>query len=337
VDHVVPSRGSIGFARQVLAGVFSRLPVAVSRYESAAMRHMITQLRGTQKFDAVVCDFLAPAPNFEDLRSCILFQHNVETVIWQRHAETARDPVRKAYFQLQAKRMFEFERHVCRSVLRTVAVSEDDAHLMTSMFDVDNVTAVPTGVDVGYFTPRAPSPAVADIVFVGSMDWMPNSDGMAYFVQDVLPLIHRKRPECTLAIVGREPRSEIRALTQHDARIQVTGTVPDVRPYLWGSAVSIVPLRIGGGTRLKIYEAMAARTAVVSTTIGAEGLDINSPEHFRRADTPTTFAEACVDLLTNIKGRERMVECAWGRVSSAFSWDYVVDCFERNIDVRVVT
>ena len=331
VTHTVPRRGSLAFAGQVFSGTFSRLPLAVSRYESAEMRRLITQLMRTEKFDCVVCDFLAPAPNFEDLRSCVLFQHNVESVIWERHAQNATDPLRKAYFRLQAKRMFEFERHVCRGVSRIVAVSEDDARLMTSMFGLDHVAAVPTGVDVGYFTPEQPVPDVADLVFVGSMDWMPNSDGMAYFVREVLPLIHAKRPECKLAIVGREPGPEIRAWAQRDERIRVTGTVPDVRPYLWGSKVSIVPLRIGGGTRLKIYEAMAARTAVVATTIGAEGLDISSPDHFRRADTPAAFAQACLDLLADAGERQRVVESAWRLVASAFSWDHVADCFERNI------
>jgi glycosyltransferase involved in cell wall biosynthesis len=159
---------------------------------------------------------------------------------------------------------------------------------------------------------------------------------MAYFVREVLPFIHARRPECTLAVVGREPGPEIRGWAERDARIRVTGTVPDVRPHLWGSKVSIVPLRIGGGTRLKIYEAMAARTAVVATTIGAEGLDISSPEHFRRADTPATFAKACLDLLADVGERERMVQSAWRLVNSAFSWDYVADCFERNIGLSVV-
>ena len=241
-----------------------------------------------------------------------------------------RDPLRKAYFQLQAKRMFEFERDVCRSVSRIVAVSEDDARLMRSMFGIDHVAAVPTGVDVDYFTPEAPVPEVADLVFVGSMDWMPNSDGMAYFVREVLPLIRASDPSVRLPLWdGSQGRKSV--LAERDPQIRVTGTVPDVRPYLWGSKVSIVPLRIGGGTRLKIYEAMAARTAVVATTVGAEGLDISSPEHFRRADTPATFAEACLDLLADAGERQRMAESAWRLVSSAFSWDYVADCFERNI------
>src|ERR1039457_6857561 len=127
----------------------------------------------------------------------------------------------------------------------------------------------------------------AALFFVGSMDWLPNVDGVLYFVREILPLIRQARPETTLAIVGPPPPPQNRPLAAappppklaHRAaaapRIQVPGTVPDIRPYLWSSAVAIVPLRIGGGTRLKIYEAMAAHIPVVSTTIGAEGLSVN--------------------------------------------------------------
>ena len=111
--------------------------------------------------------------------------------------------------------------------------------------------------------------STADLVFVGSMDWMPNSEGIRWFVREVFPLIVKKRPQTTFLIVGRKPPADIEAMSNE--RIKITGTVPDVRPYLWGSKVSVVPLRIGGGTRLKIYEAMAASVPVVSTRVGAEG------------------------------------------------------------------
>jgi glycosyltransferase involved in cell wall biosynthesis len=290
-----------------------------------------------ERFDGIVCDFLFPTPNFEDPSQYTLFQHNVETMIWRRHAENAGDPLRRAYFGLQAKRMFEFERKICQSAASLIAVSEVDAELFRTLFGVTNVSVVPTGVDVEYFTPPADTAAPAtDLMFVGSMDWMPNSDGMVWFVRDVLPIIRAKRPGCTLAIVGRQPGAEIRALAAQDSNIQVTGTVPDVRPYLWGSKVSIVPLRIGGGTRLKIYEAMAARTAVVSTTIGAEGLAVESPINIRLADEPETFASACLNLLDGKEERARVADAAYDLVLSRFSWDQVVRSFELAIGAPAV-
>ena len=334
VPHTAPPRGSLAFAGQVAKGLISSLPVAVSRWTSSAMRRQISELMQAEHFDSVVCDFLAPAANFENLSQCVLFQHNVESVIWKRHAENAADPVRRAYFGLQAKRMFNFERDVCRAASSVVAVSEADADMMRNMFGVPQVSSVPTGVDVEYFTAgiRTDTEAVADLVFVGSMDWMPNSDGMIWFVREVLPLIRVKKPACTVAIVGRQPGPEIQALAERDKKLRVTGTVPDVRPYLWGSKLSIVPLRIGGGTRLKIYEAMAAGTAVVSTTVGAEGLAVESPVHIRLADQPQAFADACVELLDDAAGRKGMADAAWQLVSSQFSWDRAVRHFEQALE-----
>jgi glycosyltransferase involved in cell wall biosynthesis len=226
--------------------------------------------------------------------------------------------------------MAAYERYVCRSVARVVAVSEADAEWMRTRFGVSHVTAVPTGVNLEYFAPPASTPPAADLVFVGSMDWLANIDGVRYMVKEVLPLIHRRRPDCSLAIVGRNPTPEIQALARQDTRIQVTGTVADIRPYLWGSLVSVVPLRIGGGTRLKIYESMAARIPVVSTAIGAEGLECR-PDlgEISIADTAEAFAEACLGLLENPASRARMAEAAWRRVASQFSWEQVTRSFEE--------
>jgi glycosyltransferase involved in cell wall biosynthesis len=158
---------------------------------------------------------------------------------------------------------------------------------------------------------------------------MPNIDGIRWFVTEVLPLIRNRRPDCSLAIAGRKPTAEISALTQRDSRIQVTGTVPDVRPYLWGSAVSIVPLRIGGGTRLKIYEAMAAGIPVVSTTIGAEGLDIRDGETIRIGDDARAFADGCVALLEDSAGRARIADNARGMIGERYSWEVAARRFEE--------
>jgi glycosyltransferase involved in cell wall biosynthesis len=292
------------------------------------MRDQIAQLIGTIRFDSLVCDFLTPAPNFPDMSKVVLFQHNVETMIWRRHVEQSPDPLRKAYFRSQSDRMFSCERDLCRAAARVIAVSPLDAALMQQMFGV-NAVSVPTGVDLDYFRRPADAPHSTDLVFVGSMDWLPNTDGVHYFVREVLPLIRQRKPDCTLAIVGRAPTPDILALAQQDPLIQVTGTVPDVRPYLWGATASIVPLRIGGGTRLKIYESMAAGTATVSTTIGAEGLDVTHPDNIRLADTSQAFADECLALLLDAAQRQSVTAAALYLVSSRFGWDAITDEFEK--------
>jgi glycosyltransferase involved in cell wall biosynthesis len=133
-------------------------------------------------------------------------------------------------------------------------------------------------------------------------------------------------------VAGWDPDPAIRALAKADPRIRVTGTVPDVRPYLWESAVAVVPLRIGSGTRLKIYESMAARRAVVSTTIGAEGLAVHPPSDIRLADTPEAFAAACFQLLNNPAERQAVAEAGWQLVSSRFSWAEAARRFEEVLD-----
>jgi polysaccharide biosynthesis protein PslH len=210
-------------------------------------------------------------------------------------------------------------------------VSDTDAQLMREMFGIKNVSTVATGVDVDYFCPTAAAQPAFDIVFVGSMDWMPNHDGVRFFFEEILPRVRRAVPDCTVGIVGRTPPADLVESARRDGRITVTGTVPDVRPYLWGASLSIVPLRIGGGTRLKIYESMAAGTPVVSTTIGAEGLEVMDGQNILLADTPEDFAAACVQLLQKPDERARLAAAARELVTARFSWDAVADRFEQII------
>jgi glycosyltransferase involved in cell wall biosynthesis len=286
-----------------------------------------------ERFDCAVVDHLAPTAYFPDLAHAVFFQHNVETVIWRRHAEHASGALRRWYMGLQAKRMYEYERRVSRAAGHIVAVSATDAAQMRDLFGVTRVSEIPTGVNLEYFQPPTQRPPEgADLVFIGSMDWLPNVDGILYFVREILPLIRRRRPDCSLAIVGRTPPPKITDLAERDPRIRVTGTVPDIRPYLWESAISIVPLRIGGGTRLKIYEAMAAKIPVVSTTVGAEGLTIHPPDDIRIADSPQDFADRCLELVADASERCRIAAAAWEMVNADFSWEQVARCFERILE-----
>jgi polysaccharide biosynthesis protein PslH len=330
IPHESPNRGSPGFLLQAAGNLFSSMPLAVSRYRSSKMRRQIDELLATQKFDRVVCDFLFVAPNLRALDRSVLFEHNVETTIWQRHRENASNPLMRTFFASQARRMFEYEAGVCRQSAHVIAVSETDASRFREMFGVSRVSAVPTGVDVDYFKPGPVGDIPAtDLTFVGSMDWLPNVDGILYFSREILPLIRQRKPDCTLAVVGRNPSRETIELGIQDSRIRVTGTVADIRPYFWNSSVSIVPLRIGGGTRLKIFEAMAAGVPVVSTSIGAEGLPVTSGEDCYIADSPQEFADRCLDLLSDPQLHSRIASAGSHLVSSKCSWENASRCFDR--------
>ncbi len=330
IPHRVIPKLSPRFAGQVAAGLVSPMPVACARYRSATMRDQIARLVREQDFDAKVCDFIFPAINIPDLSGWVLFQHNVETIIWERHAQSGRTSAHRAYFARQAKRMLAWERSVCRSAAHVVAVSQTDEQIMRSRFGIRDTSWVATGVDLAYFK-RPPAPVQEhDLVFVGSMDWMPNVDGIRWFLAEVLPLIRAQKPDCRLAIVGREPPASLAAEAK-DGLVSITGTVPDVRPYLWNAAVSIVPLRVGGGTRLKIFEAMAAGTAVVSTTIGAEGLPVRHGETIRIADSAEAFAAECLHLLDRPDARAGMAGQALQLIHANFSWDQAVRGFEETL------
>ena len=331
IDHQLVDKSSPAFLGELITGLFSSMPVAVRRCRSADMRLHIERLIQRERFDCVICDFLSPAPNIPELSGCVLFQHNVEAVIWKRRTENASDPVRHRYLKLQAERMFRYEGEVCRKVRKVIAVSEADAALMREWYGIKPPEAVPTGVDADYFKVRGAVAPVADLAFVGSFDWAPNIDGVDWFQREVLPLILRRRPDCSVAIVGRKPPRAIQELGARYPGIQVTGTVPDVRPWLWGSKVSIVPLRVGGGTRLKIFEAMAAGVPVVSTTIGAEGLGARDGDTIRIADAPEDFAAACIALLDDPAERERLRSRALQMVTEQCSWEVVASAFEKLI------
>ena len=323
-----PAKGSAAFYADLALNLGSPLPYAIAKYRSDAFRDAIGRLAPTA--DLLVCDFLAPAVNLPGRVPvpAVLFQHNVEAEIWRRHAAVATNPVARMYFAGQWRRMVRFEREACLRFDRVVAVSAPDAEHFRNQYGARSVTAIPTGVDLEYFRP---DPATArqpdELVFSGSMDWLPNEDGVSWFAEQVLPRIRARRPATTLTIVGRTPSAKVRALGDKHAGVTVTGTVPDIRPYLRRAAALVVPLRIGGGTRLKIYEAMAMGIPVVSTAVGAEGLPVEPGRHFLEADSPDALAAACLRLLDRPADARALGDAGCELVRARFGWEHVTDAF----------
>jgi glycosyltransferase involved in cell wall biosynthesis len=336
VKHKTVSRASFAFLAEFASNLFSSTPLAIARYESAELAATVSGLWRSGSYDCLVSDFLTSACNTGAVESCIIFQHNVETTIWERHAQCASTPWLRMFFRTQANRMRAYEGLNCRQAAHVIAVSEEDARRMESDFGIPHVSTVATGVDIDYFTPATDAAGASGIVFTGSMDWLPNIDGIEWFVQEILPLIRKKIPNCELSIVGRNPDPKVLNLASRERNISVTGTVPDIRPYLWNSAISVVPLRIGGGTRLKIYESMAARTPVVSTTVGAEGLEYHPGLDIEIADQPELFAEHCIRLLEDEARRRALASEAWDLVNRRFSWAAISNDFEALLKLHAV-
>jgi len=330
-------RGSSRFWLELLANVPSSLPYAVSKYRSPQMQRAVVDAVRSRETDVVVCDFLFPSQNIPDDLSCrtVLFQHNVEAAIWQRHAAVKKNPLARAYFTEQWRRMKRFEGTECRRFDRVVAVSRADAEALEREYGITDVADVPTGVDTEYFRPAGGAARLPhEVVFTGSMDWMPNGDGITWFVDEVLPRIHQVVPDVTLTVVGRNPPPGIQALATRDPRLRVTGTVPDVRPYIDQGAAFVVPLRIGGGTRLKIYEAMAMECPLVSTTIGAEGLPVEHGKHLLIADGAAAFAAAVVDVIRNPSRARTMGLAAATWVRENYAWERAAEVFAGLLETR---
>jgi glycosyltransferase involved in cell wall biosynthesis len=232
--------------------------------------------------------------------------------------------LKKIYLRDQWRKALAYERAACRRFDSVVAVSRADAEMMRREYDVKNVSDVPTGVDTDFFrrtnaTARAPH----NLVFTGSMDWLPNEDAMQYFIKDVLPLIKQSVPDVTLTVVGRDPFPSLVERSRRDPSIIVTGRVEDVRPYMERASAYVVPIRVGGGTRLKIYEAMAMELPIVSTTVGAEGLPVNDGAELLLADTPEEFAAAVVRVLTDEEFARALARRAAELVREKYGWDGV--------------
>lgn len=323
-------RGSLRFAAGVAGSLLSPLPYVVWRARSSALARALEERVARGDIDVVVCDFIFPSENVPNgLRTpIVLFQHNVEAAIWRRHAEVRTNPLARAFFRAQWRRMHRFEAAQCRRFDQVIAVSEHDKKTMRDEYQASHVAAVPTGVDTDYFSPAPAAPRRPNsLVFTGAMDWLPNEDAMSYFVETILPIVHRELPDTHLTIVGRNPSARVRALAEQHRGVTVTGSVPDVRPYLDAASAFIVPLRIGGGTRLKIFEALAMDLPVISTPVGAEGLDTVHGETIVLAESATEFAAAVVQLLRN-PAEGRALGCRGGEfVRSRFDWAPVADVF----------
>lgn len=199
---------------------------------------------------------------------------------------------------------------------------------MQREYGLAEVADVPTGVDTDYFRPQGvASPEPHNLVFTGSMDWLPNEDAIRYFTEQILPRVKQAVPDVTLTVVGRNPSAHLLELSKRDASIIVTGRVEDVRPYIERSAAYIVPIRIGGGTRLKIYEAMAMAKPVVSTAVGAEGLPVHDGVELLIADTPEKFAATVVRVMTDQSLAQQLGRRAAHTVRGQFGWSRVAASF----------
>lgn len=326
--HTAAPEGRISTALDYVRHLVAPAPYAVTKFTSSRVSHLVSSWFRERRFDVAVCDFLSASLNFPNALTIpsVLFQHNVESVLWRRQAAHEPNWIRRAAFSIEAAKMDRYERAALRRFPRVIAVSERDGQEMARMSGVARLSVVPTGVDVeryrGAQGGRARQPLV---MFLGSMDWEANVDAVEYFCRDIWPAVTAAVPAARFRIVGRHPHPRVLKLASES--VEVIGSVPSVVEHLREAAVFTVPLRVGGGTRLKIFEAMAAGKAVVSTSVGAEGLDVHDGVDVVLADTAPRFAAAVIDLLRDEDKRQRF-EAAAAELAARYDWSVVGRQFE---------
>jgi glycosyltransferase involved in cell wall biosynthesis len=338
VTVATPTQSLTGIHRHLdyLRHMTGHAPYAVSRFTDPQVQRLLQEWIPQRRFDVAVCDFLSSALNFprELTTPTALFQHNVESILWKRKADVEPRWIDRAVFKLESAKMLHFEPAQTRRFHHVIAVSETDRQAMSGMIDPSHISVVPTGVDLSkYRYDPALRPTGSLVVFTGSMDWQPNIDGVEFFCSEIWPLVLQKVPQARFRIVGRDPHPRVRKLAS--GTVEVTGSVPSIVDHLREAAAIVVPLRIGGGTRIKIYEGMAMGKATVSTVVGAEGLDVQHARDILLEDSPARFAEAVVTLLQDEDMRRR-IEAGAVATASKYDWSVItqrfVEVLQKTID-----
>ncbi len=331
MDRTVPAKSGPSFYLRLAANLLSPLPYSVASHTSRALRQALEDLARTRPVDVWHCEW---TPYAEALRGIargrrVVMAHNVETVIWQRYYETEPNALRRWYIGRQWRKYHRFERRALGEVEHTIAVSDVDARRFRHDFGIERIDVVENGVDTAYFQPQVTRREPGRLLFLGSLDWRPNLDGVQLLLDRVYPAVRAAEPSARLCLVGRNPPESLRRQVSAIPGVELHGSVPDVRPYLAACGMLVVPLRIGGGSRLKILEALASGTPVVSTRIGAEGLCLEAGRDLTVVEDIEDLAEALVKGIRDPKRMQNQAEYGRERVLDRYDWDRLTGQLEQ--------
>ena len=325
VDHILPTKSGIGFYARLFGNLFSSLPYSVAMHTSAALRQAVLKLAADDPPDLWHCEW---SPYAQTLRTSaarripwLVMAHNLESLIWQRYTETETQPLKRWYIRQQWKKYETFERWAYQTADITVAVSAEDARLMQSRFGAAHVTVVDNGVDTTTFVPNPKQTRdPRRILFLGSLDWRPNLDAVRLLIEEIFPAVLAQEAQARLIVVGRKPPDWLRSAAQRPG-IELHADVPDVMPFLVSAGMLAVPLRIGGGSRLKILEALAAGVPVITSTVGVEGLHLDAGTHVTIADGVAAMTTALVEGLRQPAALQQQALAGRQRVLARYNWD----------------
>lgn len=310
---------------------FGASPLLAVKYRSRTMRKKIRAVLTAQNIDLVHLDMLHLGDYLGIFRGwpVVMVEHNVESVLLRRRVENESNLFRQAYLYYQYLKLRRYEARICRQVDHVVTVSEIDTGLLRNLSGAANITTIPNGVDTAYFQDIGVSRRVHGLVFVGGLSWFPNCDAVRYFCAEVLPRVAAEIPDVTLTIVGKRPDDRIIRDILSNPHVRLTGLVDDVRSAISEAAAYVVPLRIGGGTRLKILDALSMGKAIVSTSVGSEGLDVAHGEHLLVADDPEGFAREVIRVLRDRELARRLGEAGRRLVRQKYEWEIIAKDLDR--------
>jgi polysaccharide biosynthesis protein PslH len=330
VDRAVPRKSGPIFYARLAANLLSRLPYSVASHSSDAVRAAVREHAARHPVDVWQAESVGFLEVLRDLENVpkVVIAHNVETLIWERYGETESNPLKKWYIGQQRRKFERFERRAFRDATRVVAVSPADARLMRERFGQAEVDVVDNGIDRNDFGSVRRDPDPRRILYLGSFDWRPNLDAVGLLLERIFPAVLAEEPTARLELVGRQPPEALVKRVASLASVELHADVPDVRPYLARAGVMTVPLRIGGGSRLKILEALASGLPVVSTRIGAEGLELSPGQHYVEADTPEEMARALVRCIRDPAPAAEMTERVRRFVLDRYDWDALANRLE---------
>lgn len=318
-------RGRLRYLSDAALSLAARRSFIVSRDFRREMARLVQERVERIRPDVIHIDHLQMAQfvDFDSAPKTVLDQHNVESTIIRRIAQTSPSQGMRLYARLEWPKLRAYELWACRKASLVTTVSDEDRIALQAMDpQLTHVHTVPIGVDTDYFRPVERSAGSVNILSIGTMHWPPNVESMLYFYKEILPLVRRQIPQCTLTIAGQQPVAAIRALAA-DPVVRVTGYVSDAREVARDCAVFVVPLLSGSGVRVKILNAMAMGLPIVSTSVGAEGLDARPGTAMLIADTPDGFARAVVEVMKRRDLADRLGREGRALVCEKYSWKIV--------------
>jgi polysaccharide biosynthesis protein PslH len=330
VGRTVPPKSGAGFYARLAANLLSPLPYSVASHTSRGLREALERHAATKPVDLWHCEWTPYAETLRCVRGRrVVVAHNVESVIWQRYYETESNAMRRWYVGRQWRKFERFERRALAEADCTIAVSNVDAARFRKDFGLSRVDVVENGVDTAYFRPGAARRTPGRLLFLGSLDWRPNLDGVTRLLDDVFPAVRAAEPDATLDLVGRNPPAWLRRRAAECPGVALHADVPDVRPFLARCIAMVVPLRIGGGSRLKILEALAAGVPVVSTSVGAEGLCLEPGSEITVTRCTDDLAPALIAALRSPERMARQAAAGREQVLARYDWDTLADEMEQ--------